>query len=166
MKFELMCEIEMPAPHYPGAEYDKYWQVMAHIQAADEVGFDHVRAVEHNCLEEFSHCADAAGETHSGRLWWPSGVQAQEAVRVSFNRAPAGRPSAIELSAYESGQPIEMESAAFERQGTGRWARYTGATVRIKRPEYRGRSFRWRLYGEGGDGTALTGASASARGSA
>lgn len=57
MRFGLIYEIEMPAPHYPGAEYDKYWQVMAQIQLADEVGFDYVWAVEHHCLEEFSHCS-------------------------------------------------------------------------------------------------------------
>lgn len=30
---------------------------MAQIQLADEVGFDYVWAVEHHCLEEFSHCS-------------------------------------------------------------------------------------------------------------
>ena len=57
MKFGLMYEIEMPTPHYPGQEYDKWWQVLAQIQYADEQGFDYVWAVEHHCLEEFSHCS-------------------------------------------------------------------------------------------------------------
>ncbi|MGO9056308.1 MAG: LLM class flavin-dependent oxidoreductase, partial [Candidatus Binataceae bacterium] len=56
MKFGLMYEIEMPKPWCATTEYDKYWEVMAQIQHADEVGFDYVWAVEHHCLEEFSHC--------------------------------------------------------------------------------------------------------------
>ncbi|HEV3112739.1 MAG TPA: LLM class flavin-dependent oxidoreductase [Candidatus Binataceae bacterium] len=57
MKFALMYEIEMPKPWYEGNEYDKYWQVMAQIQYADEMGFDSVWAVEHHGLEELSHCS-------------------------------------------------------------------------------------------------------------
>jgi alkanesulfonate monooxygenase SsuD/methylene tetrahydromethanopterin reductase-like flavin-dependent oxidoreductase (luciferase family) len=57
MKFGLMYEIEMPKPWYEGYEYDKYWQVMAQIQYADEVGFDYVWAVEHHFFEELSHCS-------------------------------------------------------------------------------------------------------------
>lgn len=55
MKFGLMYEIEMPKPWYENNEYDKYWQVMAQIQLADEVGFDYVWAVEHHCFEELAH---------------------------------------------------------------------------------------------------------------
>jgi alkanesulfonate monooxygenase SsuD/methylene tetrahydromethanopterin reductase-like flavin-dependent oxidoreductase (luciferase family) len=57
MKFALMYEIEMPKPWYDGYEYDKYWQVMAQIQLAEEMGFHSVWAVEHHGLEEVSHCS-------------------------------------------------------------------------------------------------------------
>ncbi len=57
MKFALMYEIEMPKPWYEGNEYDKYWQVMAQIQYAEEMGFNSVWAVEHHGLEELSHCS-------------------------------------------------------------------------------------------------------------
>ncbi len=57
MRFALMYEIEMPKPWYEGNEYDKYWQVMAQIQYAEEMGFDSVWAVEHHGLEEVSHCS-------------------------------------------------------------------------------------------------------------
>ncbi len=57
MKFALMYEIEMPKPWYEGQEYEKYWQVMAQIQLAEEMGFDSVWAVEHHGLEEVSHCS-------------------------------------------------------------------------------------------------------------
>ncbi len=57
MKFGLMYEIEMPKPWREGQEYEKYWQVMAQIEYAEEMGFDYTWAVEHHCLEEFSHCS-------------------------------------------------------------------------------------------------------------
>lgn len=56
MKFGLMYEIEMPKPWHENAEFEKYWQVMSQIECAEEAGFDYIWAVEHHCLEEFSHC--------------------------------------------------------------------------------------------------------------
>jgi len=46
MKFGLMYEIGMPKPWYPGQEQEKYWQVMAQIQYAEEMGFDYTWAVD------------------------------------------------------------------------------------------------------------------------
>ena len=44
MKFGLMYEIGMPKPWYEGQEREKYWQVMAQIQYAEEMGFDYTWA--------------------------------------------------------------------------------------------------------------------------
>ena len=57
MKFGMMYEIQIPEPHYPGIEYDRYKQVMAQVQLADEVGYDYFWTVEHHFLNEFSHCS-------------------------------------------------------------------------------------------------------------
>lgn len=57
MKFGLMYEIQIPEPHYPGIEQERYKQVMAQVELADEVGFDYVWTVEHHFLREFSHCS-------------------------------------------------------------------------------------------------------------
>ena len=57
MKFGLIYEIGMPKPWYEGQEQEKYWQVMVQIQYAEEMGFEYTWAVEHHCLEEFSHCS-------------------------------------------------------------------------------------------------------------
>ena len=57
MKFGLMYEIQIPEPHYPGVERDRYKQVMAQVGLADEVGFDYFWTVEHHFLTEFSHCS-------------------------------------------------------------------------------------------------------------
>ena len=41
MKFGLMYEIQIPEPHTPGIEQQRYHQVMAQVELADEVGFDY-----------------------------------------------------------------------------------------------------------------------------
>ena len=56
MKFGLMYEIQIPEPHYPGLEKERYDQVLAQVDLADEVGFDYFWTVEHHFLTEFSHC--------------------------------------------------------------------------------------------------------------
>ena len=55
MKFGLMYEIQIPEPHYPGIEQDRYKQAMAQIELADELGYDYVWTVEHHFLREHSH---------------------------------------------------------------------------------------------------------------
>ena len=57
MKFGLMYEIQIPEPHHPGSEQERYKQVLAQVDLADEVGFDYFWTVEHHFLREFSHCS-------------------------------------------------------------------------------------------------------------
>src|SRR5438874_979395 len=57
MKFGLMYEIQIPEPHYDGIEQERYKQVMAQVELADEVGFEYFWTVEHHFLTEFSHCS-------------------------------------------------------------------------------------------------------------
>jgi alkanesulfonate monooxygenase SsuD/methylene tetrahydromethanopterin reductase-like flavin-dependent oxidoreductase (luciferase family) len=57
MKFGLMYEIQVKEPHYPGIEQERYNQVLAQVDLADEVGFDYFWTVEHHFLREFSHCS-------------------------------------------------------------------------------------------------------------
>ncbi len=52
-----MYEIQIPEPHGPTAEQDRYNQVLAQVDLADEVGFDYFWTVEHHFLREFSHCS-------------------------------------------------------------------------------------------------------------
>ncbi len=56
MKFALMYEIQIPKPHYPGIEQERYKQVMDQVALADKAGFDYFWTVEHHFLTEFSHC--------------------------------------------------------------------------------------------------------------
>lgn len=55
MKFGLHYEIQIPEPHYPGIESERYKQVMAQVELADEVGFDYFWMVEHHFLKEWAH---------------------------------------------------------------------------------------------------------------
>src|SRR3989454_10798437 len=57
MQFGLMYEIQVPEPHYDGIEQERYKQVMAQVELADEVGFAYFWTVEHHFLREFSHCS-------------------------------------------------------------------------------------------------------------
>ena len=50
MKFGLMYEIQIPEPHYPGIEQERYKQVLAQVELADQVGFDYFWTVEHLSL--------------------------------------------------------------------------------------------------------------------
>ena len=66
MKFGLLYELEMLKPWYEGMEYDTYWQALAQVQFAEEMGFEYVWTVEHHFLTEFSH--SSAPEVWYGAL--------------------------------------------------------------------------------------------------
>ena len=53
MKFGLIYEICRPDPEW-ATEADTYWQALDQCVLAEEVGFDHVWAVEHHFLENYS----------------------------------------------------------------------------------------------------------------
>ena len=57
MKFGMMYEIQIPEPHYPGIEKDRYDQILAQVELGDQVGFDYFWTVEHHFLKEFSYCS-------------------------------------------------------------------------------------------------------------
>src|SRR5712664_1925914 len=57
MKFGLFYEISIPRPWTPEKERTVYNNCLEQVKLADELGFDHVWAVEHHFLEEYSHCS-------------------------------------------------------------------------------------------------------------
>ena len=57
MKFGLMYEIQIPEPHGPTTEQERYNQILAQVDLADEIGFHYFWTVEHHFLREFSHCS-------------------------------------------------------------------------------------------------------------
>ena len=87
MKFGLMYEIQVPEPHYPGIEADRYKQVMAQVELADDVGFDYFWTVEHHFLREFSHCS--APEVLYGAI-------SQRTKRIRIGHAVALLPGAVQ----------------------------------------------------------------------
>ena len=55
MKFGLFYEISVPRPWTPEKERTVYNNCLEQVKLADELGFEHVWAVEHHFLEEYSH---------------------------------------------------------------------------------------------------------------
>src|SRR6202051_4387002 len=55
MKFGLFYEISIPRPWTLEKERTVYNNCLEQVKLADELGFDHVWAVEHHFLEEYSH---------------------------------------------------------------------------------------------------------------
>ena len=84
MKFGLMYEIQIPEPHHPGIESERYKQVLAQVDLADEVGFEYFWTVEHHFLREFSHCS--APEVLYGAI-------SQRTKRIRIGHAVALLPS-------------------------------------------------------------------------
>ena len=59
MKFGIFYEISVPRPWGPETERQVYANCIEQCVLADQLGFDHVWAVEHHFLEEYSHCSGA-----------------------------------------------------------------------------------------------------------
>ncbi|MCH8192223.1 MAG: LLM class flavin-dependent oxidoreductase, partial [Chloroflexi bacterium] len=56
MKIDLLYELQMPKPwHGPNAEAEMFWESIAQIELADQVGFDTVWCVEHHFQTEYAH---------------------------------------------------------------------------------------------------------------
>ena len=55
MKLDLLYEMEMLKPWHARSEYECYWQALAQVELADQMGFHTVWEVEHHFLNEFSH---------------------------------------------------------------------------------------------------------------
>ena len=56
MRFGIFYEISVPRPWGPETERQVYANCIEQCVLADQLGFDHVWAVEHHFLEEYSHC--------------------------------------------------------------------------------------------------------------
>jgi alkanesulfonate monooxygenase SsuD/methylene tetrahydromethanopterin reductase-like flavin-dependent oxidoreductase (luciferase family) len=57
VKFGIFFELSVPRPLGSVAEHHVYMNALEQCRVADELGFDHVWAVEHHFLEEYSHCS-------------------------------------------------------------------------------------------------------------
>ena len=113
MKFGLMYEIQVPEPHYPGVEAERYKQVMAQVELADDVGFDYFWTVEHHFLREFSHCS--APEVLYGAI-------SQRTKRIRIGHAVALLPGAYNhpVRVAERAAVLDIVSDGRMDLGTGR----------------------------------------------
>jgi alkanesulfonate monooxygenase SsuD/methylene tetrahydromethanopterin reductase-like flavin-dependent oxidoreductase (luciferase family) len=55
MRISLIYELQMAKPWHDLSEYNTYWQAIAQIELAEEMGFHAVWCVEHHFLTEYSH---------------------------------------------------------------------------------------------------------------
>jgi len=55
MKFGIFFELSTPRPFSREVEWQVYHNALEQCRLADDLGFDHVWAVEHHFLEEYSH---------------------------------------------------------------------------------------------------------------
>ena len=113
MKFGLMYEIQIPEPHYPGIEQERYNQVLAQVDLADEVGFDYFWTVEHHFLREFSHCS--APEVLYGAI-------SQRTKRIRIGHAVALLPNQYNhpVRVAERAAVLDIVSNGRMDLGTGR----------------------------------------------
>jgi alkanesulfonate monooxygenase SsuD/methylene tetrahydromethanopterin reductase-like flavin-dependent oxidoreductase (luciferase family) len=113
MKFGLMYEIQIPEPHYEGIEQERYRQVLAQAELADEVGFDYFWTVEHHFLNEFSHCS--APEVLYGAI-------SQRTKRIRIGHAVALLPSEYNhpVRVAERAAVLDILSDGRMDLGTGR----------------------------------------------
>jgi alkanesulfonate monooxygenase SsuD/methylene tetrahydromethanopterin reductase-like flavin-dependent oxidoreductase (luciferase family) len=66
MKISLIYELQMAKPWHEMSEYNTYWQAIAQVELAEEMGFHAVWCVEHHFLTEYSH--SSAPEVFFGAL--------------------------------------------------------------------------------------------------
>ena len=116
MKFGLMYEIQVPEPHYPGIEAERYKQVMAQVELADDVGFDYFWTVEHHFLREFSHCS--APEVLYGAI-------SQRTKRIRIGHAVALLPGAYNHPSTRCRARRRPRHRQRRADGSGHWSLHT-----------------------------------------
>jgi alkanesulfonate monooxygenase SsuD/methylene tetrahydromethanopterin reductase-like flavin-dependent oxidoreductase (luciferase family) len=115
MKFGLLYEMETPRPWHDRSEYNVYWEALAQIERADQLGFDHVWEVEHHFLEEYSH--SSAPEVFFGAV-----SQRTKDIRISHG---------VRLLPFNFNHPIKLaeQAAVLDIMSNGRVEFGTGRST-------------------------------------
>jgi alkanesulfonate monooxygenase SsuD/methylene tetrahydromethanopterin reductase-like flavin-dependent oxidoreductase (luciferase family) len=130
MKFDLIYEMQTLKPHGERSEYDSYWQALAQIELADEMGFDTVWAVEHHFLSEYSH--SSAPEVFLGAV-----AQRTKRIRVGHGVALLPYPFNHPIRVAERVGVLDILSNGRVEFGTGRSSRYEQGGFGIGQDESR-----------------------------
>lgn len=115
MKFGLIYEMNLPAPHTAQREYDVYWQALEQIALAEDVGFDYVWEVEHHFLTEYSH--SSAPEVFLGAV-------TQRTKRIRIGQGIAQLPHRFNHPAK-----VAERAAVFDIMSNGRFDLGTGRSI-------------------------------------
>jgi len=113
MKFGMFYEIEVPRPWSQHSEQEIFRQVLAQVQYAEEMGFEHFFTVEHHFLDEFSHCS--APEVLYGAL-----SQRTKRIRIGHGVRLLPFPYNHPVRAAEQAATLDILSEGRLDFGTGR----------------------------------------------
>jgi alkanesulfonate monooxygenase SsuD/methylene tetrahydromethanopterin reductase-like flavin-dependent oxidoreductase (luciferase family) len=117
MKFDLIYEMQTLAPHGERSEYDSYWQALAQIELADQVGFDTIWAVEHHFLNEYSHSS-------APEVFLAAVAQRTQRIRIGHGVALLPYPFNHPIRVAERVGALDILSNGRVEFGTGRSSRY------------------------------------------
>jgi len=113
MRISLIYELQMVKPWHERSEYDTYWQAIAQIELAEEMGFHAVWCVEHHFLTEYSH--SSAPEVFFGAI-------SQRTKRIRIGHGVVLLPFAYNhpVRAAERAAVLDILSDGRVEFGTGR----------------------------------------------
>jgi alkanesulfonate monooxygenase SsuD/methylene tetrahydromethanopterin reductase-like flavin-dependent oxidoreductase (luciferase family) len=118
MKFGLLYEMETPRPWNALSEYNVYWEALAQIELADQIGIDYVWEVEHHFLEEYSH--SPAPEVFYGAV-----TQRTRNIRIAHG---------VRLLPFKFNNPIKIaeQAAVLDIMSNGRVDLGTGRSTTVQ----------------------------------
>ncbi len=112
MRFGIFYEHQLPRPWDGGAERRLVTDALEQVQIADRVGFDHVWAVEHHFLEEYSHSS-------ASDVWLAAASQRTERIRLGFGIVPLPPGYQHPARVAETVAMLDLVSGGRVELGTG-----------------------------------------------
>jgi len=118
MKFGIFYELSVPRPWDGESERQVYLNALEQVRLADELGFDHVWAVEHHFLEEYSHCS-------APELFLTACAMLTKQIRVGFGIVVCVPQFNHPIKIAERTAVLDILSGGRLEVGTGRSATWT-----------------------------------------
>ena len=120
MKIDLLYELTTPKPWSADSERQTYWDALAQIVLADQVGFGTVWEVEHHFLSEFSHSS-------APEIFLASVAQHTRNIRLGHGVVLLPNPFNYPIRVAERIAALDIMSNGRVEFGTGRSTWYEQA---------------------------------------